>query len=74
VVFEYYWLYRVESGMVDPKYLKSDVFGRYFVPTKNHANFHMVFEYYWLYKVGSGIGDLKISLVRCIWKIFCAYQ
>ena len=34
VVFEYYWLYRVESGMVDPKYLKSDVFGRYFVPTK----------------------------------------
>jgi hypothetical protein len=35
VVFEYYWLYRVGSGMVDPKYLLSDVFGRYFVPTKN---------------------------------------
>jgi hypothetical protein len=31
MVFEYYWLYRVWSVMVDPKYLQSDVFGRYFV-------------------------------------------
>jgi hypothetical protein len=35
MVFEYYWLYRVGSGMVDPKYLLSDVFGRYFVPTNS---------------------------------------
>jgi hypothetical protein len=42
VVFEYYWLYRVESGMVDPKYLKSDVFGRHFVPTKNSPCVGMV--------------------------------
>jgi hypothetical protein len=34
IVFDHYWLYRV-SGMVDPKYLKSDVFGRYFVPTES---------------------------------------
>ncbi len=35
VVFEYYWFYRVECGIGDPKYLLSDVFGRYFVPTNN---------------------------------------
>jgi hypothetical protein len=35
MVFEYYWLYRVGSVMVDPKYLPSDVFGRYFVSTKS---------------------------------------
>jgi hypothetical protein len=34
-VFEYYWLYRVGSGMGDPKYLLSYVFGRYFVPTNS---------------------------------------
>jgi hypothetical protein len=35
VVFDYNWLYRVGSGMGDPKYLKSDLFGRYFVPTNS---------------------------------------
>jgi hypothetical protein len=74
VVFEYYWLYRVGSGMVDPKYLLSDVFGRYFVPTKNtpcvlwnypyitmwkQENFYIAFKYYWLYRVGSVMVDLK---------------
>jgi hypothetical protein len=34
MVFGCYWLYMVGSGIGDPKYLYSDVFGRYFEPTK----------------------------------------
>ncbi len=44
MVFDYYWLYRVGSGMGDPKYLKSDVFGRYFVPTNSCPCVGMVFS------------------------------
>jgi hypothetical protein len=36
MVFDYNWLCRVGSGMGDPKYLLSSVFGRYFVPTNSY--------------------------------------
>jgi ribosomal protein L16/L10AE len=77
MVFEYYSLYRVGSGMGYPKYLLSYfledilclpivvhgyVWYYPYISMWKHANFHVVFDYNWLCRVGSGMGDPKYLL------------